>query len=132
MTIVERRNVAAIALERRMEQVPINDIVTTIITYEEQMRGWLALASQSTSIEKMVTAYDLLQEHVATFRSIPLLPFDSEAAAIFVRLRKLRIRIGTMDLKIASIALAQRATVITRNVRDFTQVPGLRVEDWSQ
>jgi tRNA(fMet)-specific endonuclease VapC len=36
-----------------------------------------------------------------------------------------------MDLKIAAIALAHNATVLTRNVKDFKLVPGLRIEDWT-
>jgi tRNA(fMet)-specific endonuclease VapC len=35
-----------------------------------------------------------------------------------------------MDLKIASIVLAHDATLLSRNLRDFQQVPNLRVEDW--
>lgn len=42
-----------------------------------------------------------------------------------------RPRIGTMDLKIAAIALANDATLLSRNLRDFGKVPGLRVEDWT-
>lgn len=53
------------------------------------------------------------------------------AAAEFERLRKQRIRIGTMDLKIAAIALANNATLLSKNLRDFGKVPGLKVEDWS-
>jgi len=35
-----------------------------------------------------------------------------------------------MDLKIASIALANDATLLTGNSNDFSNVPGLRIEDW--
>jgi tRNA(fMet)-specific endonuclease VapC len=42
------------------------------------------------------------------------------------------IRIGTQDLKIASIALANRATLLTRNYRDFVQVPDLIIDDWTK
>jgi predicted nucleic acid-binding protein len=49
---------------------------------------------------------------------------------VFV-IRRQKIRIGTQDLKIASIAISQQATLLTRNYRDFVQVPGLLVEDWS-
>ncbi len=37
-----------------------------------------------------------------------------------------------MDLRIASIALSHDMTVLTRNVRDFEQVPDLRIEDWTR
>jgi len=59
-----------------------------------------------------------------------MLPWDSEAATHFTRLRRQGIRIGTMDLKIASITLAHDATLLTRNLSDFSQVPELRVENW--
>jgi tRNA(fMet)-specific endonuclease VapC len=38
--------------------------------------------------------------------------------------------IGTHDLKIAPIALVNDATLLSANLRDFEQVPGLRVENW--
>ncbi len=41
-----------------------------------------------------------------------------------------RIRISTMDLKIATIGLVNDALLLSANLRDFQQVPGLRVEDW--
>ena len=40
-------------------------------------------------------------------------------------LRTPRIRIGAQDLRIAAIALLCGFTVVTGNVRDFSQVPGL-------
>lgn len=36
-----------------------------------------------------------------------------------------------MDLRIASIALASAATLLSRNLRDFRQIRGLSVEDWT-
>ena len=42
-----------------------------------------------------------------------------------------RVRIATMDLRIASIALSQGLTLLTRNARDFSKVPGLAIEDWT-
>ena len=39
--------------------------------------------------------------------------------------------IGTIDLKIAAIVLANDATLLRRNLSDFRKVPGLKVEDWT-
>lgn len=39
------------------------------------------------------------------------------------------LRVGTMDLRLTSIALSSNLTVLTRNLRDFTREPGLRSED---
>lgn len=55
---------------------------------------------------------------------------DDAAADEFAALRNAKIRVGTMDLKIASICLAQGATLLTRNHVDFEMVPKLRIEDW--
>jgi tRNA(fMet)-specific endonuclease VapC len=53
------------------------------------------------------------------------------AAERFHALWIMRLRIGTMDLKIAATALANDATLLTRNTSDFGRIPGLRIEDWS-
>jgi tRNA(fMet)-specific endonuclease VapC len=40
-------------------------------------------------------------------------------------------RIGRVDLLIASICLANKATLVTRNVEHFRKVPGLPIENWT-
>ncbi len=62
------------------------------------------------------------------------LPFDLRAAETFGKLRaeleKTGQRIGPYDLQIAAIALANDATLVTHNVREFSRVRGLQIEDW--
>jgi tRNA(fMet)-specific endonuclease VapC len=106
------------------------DLATTVVTVEEQMRGWLALVSRSTDVAKHVLPYERLIGIVQFFSAWKVLPFDNTAAGQFNQLRSQKVRIGTMDLKIASIALVQNVLLLSANLRDFQQVPGLRVEDW--
>lgn len=65
-------------------------------------------------------------------RQLLIVPVSQVASEQFDRLHvvpKLR-KIGRADLLIASIALANRATLVTRNVRHFKQIPGVRVVNW--
>lgn len=59
-----------------------------------------------------------------------ILPLDNRSADNFDSLRKQKVRIGSMDLKIAAIALAHDALLLTANTRDFGRVPGLRFANW--
>jgi tRNA(fMet)-specific endonuclease VapC len=60
------------------------------------------------------------------------LDYDENAAETYKNLKSQKIRIGTMDLKIASIAISQRAILISRNLKDFEEVPNLVVKDWTR
>lgn len=131
MSLLERGGGMALTLQMRLDPLPETEIATTIVTYEEQMRGWLSRAAQADTLVKTQAAYTRLISHIETFQNIIILPFDSAAAAEYDRLRQMRIRIGTMDMRIAAIALANNATLLTRNLGDFGKVPGLRAEDWS-
>ena len=115
----------------RLSVVPPNEVFTTIITYEEQTRGWMAYAANARTTAQQIEAYRKLERHLDLYCHAQVLGFDERAGAEFERLRAARIRIGTMDLKIAAIALTHDATVLTKNFKDFSRVPGLRVEDWT-
>jgi tRNA(fMet)-specific endonuclease VapC len=60
------------------------------------------------------------------------LEFDDDSAKTFQDLRSQKIRIGTMDLKIASIAISRKAILVSRNLKDFEEVPNLVVKDWTK
>lgn len=132
LTLLEREPDRLIPLRVRLGQTPADQIGPTLVNYEEQMRGWLAYAAQVNTIDKMLTAYTYLEKHIETFHKIAfILPFDAKSAIQFESLRQARLHIGTMDLKIAAICLANNATLLTRNLKDFGKVPGLRAGDWS-
>lgn len=131
LSVLERGGAKAQRLSARLETIPPTQIVTSIISYQEQLKGWLARIN-TQDIEQQVKAYRGLRQQLAHYCEIPILEFDRKAAEEFQRLKQLHpTRIGTMDLKIASIALANQAVVLTRNVRDFGRVSGLSTEDWT-
>jgi tRNA(fMet)-specific endonuclease VapC len=118
-------------LEARLVKSP-DEVVTTIVTLQEQMQGWLAYLNNARLPAQVLLAYDELREMHLSFALLNLLPFDAAAQAAFVELRTTLRRLGTLDLRIAAIALTQGATLLSRNLRDFQQVPGLTVEDWTR
>jgi tRNA(fMet)-specific endonuclease VapC len=131
MGLLEWGSDAGARLRERLANCEESDVATTIISYEEQVRGWMAYIARARSLEKQVEAYRRPRNHLENYRQIPVLDFDDAAAKIYQQLRRARTRIGTMDLKIAAIAMSVDATLLSRNQRDFSGVPGVRVEDWS-
>lgn len=105
-------------------------LAVSIVTVEEQMRGWLASVAKERLARRQVMAYTELAQLFDYFRSFKITLFDERAADQFDALRVAKIRLGTMDLKIAAIALTNNALLLTANRRDFEKVPGLRVENW--
>jgi tRNA(fMet)-specific endonuclease VapC len=103
----------------------------TVITVEEQIRGRLEIIRRRGASPLQVAAYAAFQQPLRYFASWQVLDFTQAAFDQFLALRQQRIRIGAQDLRIAAITLANTATLVTRNTRDFAQVPGLVIEDWS-
>jgi tRNA(fMet)-specific endonuclease VapC len=118
-------------LRQRLETLPAEEVVgVTIITIEEQMRGWLASIARERSPRRQVPPYRELANLFIFFAEFNVALFDERAADQFDSLRTARLRLGTMDLKIAAIALVHNALLLSGSRRDFQRVPGLRVESW--
>jgi tRNA(fMet)-specific endonuclease VapC len=92
----------------------------------------MAYLAKAQQVTKQVEIYSRLQRQLELYCSIPLLSFSVAAAEKFQELRRQKIRIGTMDLKIAASCLTENALLLTRNAVDFSQIPRLRFENWSQ
>jgi tRNA(fMet)-specific endonuclease VapC len=131
MSLLEWGSDEAARLRERLAEYDEGEVATTIINYEEQVRGWMAYLAGARSLAKQVEAYRRLRGHLENYRQIPVLDFDDVAAGIYEGLRRSRIGIGTMDLKIAAIVISLDATLLSRNKRDFAKVPGLKLEDWT-
>lgn len=100
------------------------------VCIEEQLRAWLAQIRRVPEPRNLIYPYDRLIRLLDTLREWEVARWDENAVGLFQELRSNRVRIGTQDLRIASIALANDALLLTANFRDFEKVPGLHVEDW--
>jgi tRNA(fMet)-specific endonuclease VapC len=121
-----------VRLQARIAQVPREEqILTTVINYEEQTRGWLDYAARAKTDRQLAEAYGRLRKHLVKYRSMEIVAFDLAAVELFGTLRSTYRRTGRNDLRIAAICLLHDALLVTRNLKDFGAIRGLRVEDWT-
>ena len=109
------------------------EIVLAAATRMEQLRGRFDAVFKAEDGDHLLAAYERLVETEADLARFPILPLDDAAAAKFDNLLAVKglRRIGRGDLLIAAITLANKATLVTHNLKDFRKVPGLRVENWA-
>ena len=131
ITILQRGGEGYEALSRRLAGIAPDDYGTTVVNYEEQCRGWIDKINRANTPVLRVHSYGQLRETLHFFSSLSVWEYSVAADAEFMRLLQNKVRIGTKDLRIASVALANNATVLTRNTRDFGRVPGLLFTDWT-
>lgn len=118
-------------LVTRLAAVPESEIAFPIISYHEQLLGCHQFIQAARSADQIVRGYELLEDLRRLYALAHVVPFDEAAAAECSRHSPGRLRVGTMDLRIASIAISHGMILLTRNSTDFSRVPGLRYEDWT-
>jgi tRNA(fMet)-specific endonuclease VapC len=132
LSVLEWESPEAERLRARLKGLSPDEAAATIISFEEQTRGWLAALAKARTLAQQVDAYGRLLRQLRNYCAMHVLAFSERAAAEFQRLKKLKLRLGTMDLKIAAVVLAEDAVLLSRNLRDFEHVPDLKVEDWTK
>lgn len=111
---------------------PPEFLAITIITAEEQLRGRLSQIRKARDEQGRIQAYLRFRETLACLARVHVLDYTREAEAEYQILRRQKLHIDTQDLRIAATVRALNAVLITRNHTDFSQVPGLLIEDWSR
>jgi tRNA(fMet)-specific endonuclease VapC len=101
---------------RRAAECDAGDIVTSAI----------ALAEVALGVERGQPP--TMEELRAFAEEVPALDFDYKAALAYAQLP---FRRASFDRLIAAHALSHDLIVVTRNEKDFADVPGLRVENWT-
>ena len=133
LSLLERkRGDAFLTLFDNLSKFPPDEISTTIVSFDEQMRGWMAIVAKARTTELLIDAYGDLDSFLDAFRNMPVIAFDQDAGKVFDELKMQKIRVGTMDLRIAAIAISRNAILVSRNLVDFERIPGLTVEDWTR
>jgi tRNA(fMet)-specific endonuclease VapC len=104
------------ALTQRVAETDVGDIGVSAISYAEISLGiYLGKPPEQSLLDAFLV-------------DVPLVPFDEASARVYARLPFKR---GSFDRLIAAQAIQNGLTVISRNMRDFAELPGLRVEDWT-
>jgi tRNA(fMet)-specific endonuclease VapC len=108
---------------RLLEQKP-SEVCMSAITFAELRFG--ADKRRSRKLHRLIEVFA---------RSVRVVPFDEEAAARFgalaAELARLGRPIGSFDTLIAAHALALDVDLVTNNTKHFSQVPGLRLQNWA-
>jgi tRNA(fMet)-specific endonuclease VapC len=112
-------------LVRRLRQVPLANRFISAISIGEILYG-IELSGAHEAIRRSLET-DFIPR-------IEVLPFDLEAARTYARIEAQLHRTGRPldepDLRIASIAVANKLTLVTGNEGHFRRIRGLRVENW--
>jgi len=116
----------------RVHAVAPGDRAISVVTVEEQLSGWYTQLRQAKSAERLAWAYRRLAATIRFLTRVQIVDFDERAIDRCEQLKKLKLKVRKMDLRIAASVLERGAILVTRNLRDFQQVPGLRIEDWSK
>ncbi|MDJ0576532.1 MAG: type II toxin-antitoxin system VapC family toxin [Xenococcaceae cyanobacterium MO_234.B1] len=113
-----------------------NDIAITVITVQELFNGWNGKLNNPRQANNLSHLYTKLWKTIEFFKVINILNFDQNAEDYYNNLRQSSKALAKKrlekDLRIACIALTQDATVVTRNYKDFSQVPNLKLENWAE
>jgi tRNA(fMet)-specific endonuclease VapC len=119
-------------LVARLNVHAADGVGVSVVSFHEQALGAHDRINQARTAEELVRGYNLLFKVIDLYRRFPLVAFEESAAAAFNALKTAKVRVKTMDLRIAAVALSHNLVLVTRNVRDFGKVPGLRTEDWTK
>lgn len=111
-----------------------DSIAITIITVQELFNGWNGKLNDSRQANNLSNLYTKLWQTTEFFKKITIINFDRDAEACYNNLRQNNRNLAKKklekDLRIASIALMQNAIIVTRNYKDFSQVPNLQLDNW--
>jgi tRNA(fMet)-specific endonuclease VapC len=119
------------AVVRRVQGHPLSELGVSVITVEEQLTGWYTELRRARKRDRLARVYQKLTDSIRFLARFQILSFTEPAIIRYEDLRVAYRRLGKNDLRIAAIVLEIGASLATRNLRDFRQINGIQIEDWS-
>ncbi len=115
-----------------LKRLDDTDVRITIVTKIELLRGRFEFLLKASDHIQLLRAQQLLVQTEDLIARIPVLHIDEKSAAQFEKLSKIKSlrKIGRADILIAAMTLANRAVLITRNIKHFKKITGLRMANW--
>jgi tRNA(fMet)-specific endonuclease VapC len=111
------------------------DVAISIVTAQELFNGWVVRINNAKNADELIQLYDKFSRIIDLCKKVPVLHFDRNAAIELESLLQSQPALAKQrlqkDMRIAAIALANNATLVTCNYRDFSLVPRLSIVDWS-
>ena len=111
---------------QKLQEVVPGDVCVSSVTYAELVHG----VEKSVAVEKNRLALSML------LANIEILDFDVDAADCYGKIRadleKKGTSIGPLDMMIAGHAQSLGYTVVTNNVKEFSRVMDLKIENWAE
>ena len=119
-------------IAQRITALAPGQVVVCVVTLAEVMRGMLNLVQRMEKAGKDMLGYAALLRADNELHRFPIVPYTDAAHTYFTGFAPAVRRLGRADCQIAAVALANNYTVVTRNMRHFTQIPGIVCEDWTR
>jgi tRNA(fMet)-specific endonuclease VapC len=119
------------AVVRRAQGRPVSELAVSVITVEEELTGWYTELRRARKRDRLAQVYQKLTDSIRFLARFQILSFTEPAIIRYEDLRIAYRRLGKNDLRIAAIVLETGASLATRNLRDFRQIKGIQIEDWS-
>ena len=111
---------------QKLQTIHPEDVCISSVTYAELVHG----VEKSIAVEKNRLALSML------LANMEILDFDVDAADCYGKIRAGLERkgtpIGPLDMMIAGHAQSLGYTVVTNNVKEFSRVNALRIENWAE
>ena len=111
---------------QKLQEVDPEEVCVSSVTYAELVHG----VEKSAAVEKNRLALSIL------FANIEILDFDVDATNCYGKIRagleKKGTPIGPLDMMIAGHAMSKGYIVVTNNVKEFSRVRNLKIENWAE